>query len=819
MSRAWKKPVSSPQENVVIRQLQQAVDEQDKKLGIVLDKANRNGASQGSIIKQVAGGRTTIEDLVANNMARQQEVIQVQVEYEKTTEDLDELVSNAIPAMNFSISQAQQSANGKNRIIYAAVEASGETSGGIPFREGDTWFQIVSNQLIGHWQWAQGAWVAQKLNHQIIASVDLGTATVGKLKGRYIEVLSLAASTMLIGLPNNLLINPNFLTGEAEGSAVIGWTPAAYATYSTTGGHANRPSVTIAGSASLQGVYLGGTNPTGEEYRTVVTANESYRISSYVRSASIIPTGGVRVYLRAYNSSGSYLPTEPAYISNLAPIPANKNTMVSGIVQVPNDTTSVAIGLFSNALAAASVWSEPCVQLAVDNTLVVKGGIISDHITATEWITSKKFIGSQLILLPSTGVATFPADFIFPETDGGEIIIYGNEGQERVRLDGGDDGTFASFGSEDDGQATIGSDGSMAAVALSASEKMSYRGTSIDDILWDFSRGVVARASFNEMPSTTSSISSEWGLSELRFQTPEGEKREYRIVASKLGVAAGTRETVFRVRMTTDGTRPTIASPEIGNWAITPSGVHTDEIIGREYALNGDLDVRLLLSMAPGPGGSGTVGWRRDLGVEFSLIDEGNFLERTGTISDGNSNGSGGGGTPTPPAPTKNYDYTYSSTWKRSFMGDNTPRNVENGNMYQGQTGYWPGGGIQRSMFGGFQRSGGATIAADTASATITSMQAYLYFAHWNNGNGGTAAIGLHNASSLPSSFSSTANSVMVSSGWPRSTGRWIDIPPSRWAAFKANTAKGLTLYINSTGQVYYGYVTGAAKIRVKFKK
>ena len=83
-----------------------------------------------------------------------------------------------------AINDAIGSANGKNTVTYAEVAPTPADEGVL----GDTWFVNQVNTETGtmliteQWQYVT-EWVQTELNHQVIATVDLGKATVGELDG------------------------------------------------------------------------------------------------------------------------------------------------------------------------------------------------------------------------------------------------------------------------------------------------------------------------------------------------------------------------------------------------------------------------------------------------------------------------------------------------------------------------------------------------------------------------------------------------------------------------------------------------------------
>jgi hypothetical protein len=87
------------------------------------------------------------------------------------------------------------SAGGGNNITFSL--AAPDVDGTSP---GDIWFQRDVNQsIISQWSWSGSAWTQQTLNHEVISSIDLGTATVGTLNGDYITARTLKANAFEAG--------------------------------------------------------------------------------------------------------------------------------------------------------------------------------------------------------------------------------------------------------------------------------------------------------------------------------------------------------------------------------------------------------------------------------------------------------------------------------------------------------------------------------------------------------------------------------------------------------------------------------------------
>lgn len=113
--------------------------------------------------------------------------------------------------------QAQVSADGKNRITRATSAASQPGTA-----VGDTHFVMSSmgggGRVVRQQRWDGSTWQDETVSHEVIASLDLGKATVGELDGGRIAARSLSADRFTVGVAGNLLVDPNF-----NDATVSGW--------------------------------------------------------------------------------------------------------------------------------------------------------------------------------------------------------------------------------------------------------------------------------------------------------------------------------------------------------------------------------------------------------------------------------------------------------------------------------------------------------------------------------------------------------------------------------------------------------------------
>lgn len=172
---------------------------------------------------------------------------------------------------------------------------------------------------------------------------------------------------------------------------------------------------------------------------------------------------------------------------------------------------------------------------------------------------------------------------------------------------------------------------------------------------------------------------------------------------------------------------------------------------------------------------------------------------------------------PLPPART-----TYVSVWSANssatYRGDGTKRTDTN-NMVQGYTTYATsnGNGQAIALFtaaNSLPESGqtgetGQTITQALTGATVIKVEEWVYFEHWNYPSG-TARIGRYSGTTLPTTYTA-ATPTLTSAGWPRTTGRWVDVTAITDLTALAAGTVGLTLGPGvGTDMTYYGRAHGA---------
>lgn len=151
-----------------------------------------------------ATGYVFMDEVTLHDTASYQEALDAAIAAKAAA---DKAAADALDAMTRA-NQAYDSAQGKNSIRHATTDPQG-----VGTSTGDVWWKWTSfpgGVVTGQWAWDGTAWREQKASHQTIASVDLGTATVGQLKGSYIEAGSITVDRLTIGVGGNQLADPFF---------------------------------------------------------------------------------------------------------------------------------------------------------------------------------------------------------------------------------------------------------------------------------------------------------------------------------------------------------------------------------------------------------------------------------------------------------------------------------------------------------------------------------------------------------------------------------------------------------------------------------
>lgn len=283
-----------------------------------------------------------------------------------------EAAAAAAEAMKLA-GQAQESADGK-----ATVRNATTTPQGVGTAIGDTWMQWTSfpnGSVIGQWTWDGKTWCAVKFSHQVIASVDLGTATVGLLNGLRIAAGSVAADRLTIGVGDNALPDPSFTSASMND---------ARRAQSSAGGilsaDAGEPVWTWQGVAGS--IYFRLTL-TGRDGAAPTSPGEQWRVSVPVNPGS----GNACLNVRWWHADGTQ-----TYTSGSSNITGDSRQTLAATITAPATTAGaapvvgVSFDVFSSTQTARTlrVYSGASARPMRDGSLIVNGTIAGRHLQAED---------------------------------------------------------------------------------------------------------------------------------------------------------------------------------------------------------------------------------------------------------------------------------------------------------------------------------------------------------------------------------------------------------------------------------------------------
>ena len=146
--------------------------------GTVLGVSTIEGRDGGQATVAVSQSGSYQVTLVAVSQAGKRSVPSEAVTVEVTLVDIDG-----------ALKLVKESADGKNRLTWNPEQPPAQYEGA----PGDTWFQTSDDGIVAQYRWTGAVWESQTLTHEVIASIDLGKATVGELDGGRIEANTIRA--------------------------------------------------------------------------------------------------------------------------------------------------------------------------------------------------------------------------------------------------------------------------------------------------------------------------------------------------------------------------------------------------------------------------------------------------------------------------------------------------------------------------------------------------------------------------------------------------------------------------------------------------
>lgn len=185
-----------------------------------LDQAEANLDQMGRNLT-AAGGRISANETALTSA--QNRLTSAETTVQKTSTDLTALqgtvgdVQSKVIASEQKATEAlakagaaQVSADGKTTITRALEPRTTQPGSAI----GDTHFTMSSmgggGVVTRQQRWDGSTWQDETVGHQVLASLDLGKATVGELDGGRISARSLSSDQFTVGVSGNLIVDPNF---------------------------------------------------------------------------------------------------------------------------------------------------------------------------------------------------------------------------------------------------------------------------------------------------------------------------------------------------------------------------------------------------------------------------------------------------------------------------------------------------------------------------------------------------------------------------------------------------------------------------------
>lgn len=286
--------------------------------------------------------------------------------------DLTTQISTAQTAAN----NAQTTADGKNTVHYSTG-----TPGSTANIAGDIWFQYDgSDHVIGQWKGEGGTtWASVALSHEVIASIDLGTATVGQLN----------AAQVVIGDATNLVKDPS-MDGIGSWSTSAAWSYVAPGTQAP--GDDNNQVIRWASASAYSQIA---------EAEFPVTPGEKFYAEYYVRRASgtVATAGTLGALVFFYDNTGTFIGTGGSVDTSAASLTTTAWLHQSGEVTAPANAVKAQVVIRGTAAvngAGSYDFDLVRVKRKATGDLIVDGAIDGQTITGAVLQTASS--GNRLVV-------------------------------------------------------------------------------------------------------------------------------------------------------------------------------------------------------------------------------------------------------------------------------------------------------------------------------------------------------------------------------------------------------------------------------------
>lgn len=709
---------------------------------------------------------------------------------------------------------ALQAANGKNKITFSLSDAP--TTGLTGYVTGDTWFKKnASNQIVGQWEFTGGAFVSKTIdNAMIAATLDAGKITVGTLNALRIGAGTISAEKLTIASQaEDLILNGSFSDLDPSNSMPVLWTRetgtgfagATYATSTTAADVAAGARSFRLNSAANSGARIYTTN------MIPAAAGRKMVAQAYIKGAAAYTGNSVAIRVLTYNSSGSALAVQDAYIGPATAAYA----LYAGVVTLPTNTTQVriAVDIITNA-AARTIWVSQ-----VEARYTVTGTIIEDGAITTNKMTANSINGDRIQAQTLTvgKIAT-------GEIAAGQRIIAGVQTGPHAEMTSDGFRTYSvdanglvyevtKMGTSSDDTLTITDSTGVIKAAMDTTGKVVGRGLTINGPAafseWPTVAGKSLLTSITERPrglmvwgavdGGNVQTVAERGDAAWSFWADPG--RMYQVSLGPIQVLSTVSGDFVQcaLRYTVNGSDPTPSSPFITYGIAQHNNTLQMNSLFQVSGTPGTLvPIKLLLTHARNFG-SGSA-YIQPAGGYLAVTDIGATLPASTLV-----------GTTAPSSPSQTYTTDFAPTWWHVYRGDNSL--FDSGNdLYQG---YESTNGNMKSMVG-FQ-----DMTPWISGSTVNAMWLYVYAEHWWNASGGNPVIGAHPNLSDTFVWPGGANSQYTESAMARGEGRWIQLPSTWYGGFAGGSNRGIVFGPGwDNGSMYYGRFDGPSlRIRVNYTK
>lgn len=306
----------------------------------------------------------------------------LQVAVEDARQKAEAASAKAIEAMA-AAGQAQTSANGKSSVIYTTTPFAGNGTS-----VGDT--NYVMTTLGGGGvatrtrRWTGSSWEDVKMGHQVISSVDLGTATVGELDGIRIKGKTVTADKLLVGVGDNLIPWSVVSSGQSTAPHIAYGTGSTIQTYRVSEDleYGLLAKSDTAGTAFRSVVWLssGGLHSGGYGRDFPASPGKDYKFSMSIRAGGSYSEGlpNTRVLVGFRKADG----TSAGDVTGASKALTWVDEEYSIDITAPEGAVSMYLLVQNDR--PGSVWIfRPSFREMVDGSLIVNGTITGKHVNAT----------------------------------------------------------------------------------------------------------------------------------------------------------------------------------------------------------------------------------------------------------------------------------------------------------------------------------------------------------------------------------------------------------------------------------------------------